>query len=269
MAEDLERRVDVPYSPEWLARIHAALNAELAKSHAARPRHYPSLGFDPDYLMYNEGSIVAQLRREFGNDVPALRAFYRFYCARIWRQRPFRVVQKIVRQMEVFYAPRCPAYDRRRSWRLTDEYGYSMTLLGLEPYRKTWTAYPPAMDFMSRTELLSRSAPVILQGRPIQLLLLLLGGTYLSLVLIALGLIGAVLWQGDRRRQLGWSAVLVLFGFLYAAISCLEVAVINSLEIRRYMTVQLFSVVFTQFLAVWFVLEFFLERRAKGKIPLP
>ena len=268
MADDLERKADVAYSPEWLARIHAALDAEIAKSHAARPRHYSSLGFDPDYLMYNESSIVAQLRRELGNNVPALCAFYRFYSARIWRQRPIRVVQKVVRQMEIFYAPVCPAYDRRRHWPLADEYGYSMTLLGMESYRKTWTAYPPALDFMSRTELLSRSAPVVLQPRPIQLLLLLLGGTYLPLVLIALGLSGAAFWQGDRRKQLGWSAVLVLFGFLYNATSCLEVAIINSLEIRRYMTVQLFPVIFAQFLAVWFVLEFFLDRRAKGKIPL-
>ena len=268
MAEDLEHKAAVPYSQEWLARIQAALGAEIAKSHAASPRHYPSLGFDPDYLMFNQSSIVAQLRREFGNDVPGLCSFYRFCYARIWRQRPIRVLQKIVQQMEVFYTPVCPAYDRRRSWRLADEYGYSLMLLGLEPYRETLTAYPPAVDFVSRTESLSRNAPVVLQPRPIQWLLLLLGGIYLPLILIALGLIGAVLWQGDRRKQLGWCAVLVLFGLFYNAISCLEVAIINSLEIRRYMTVQLFPVIFAQFLALWFVLEFFLERRARKKIPL-
>lgn len=269
MAEDLEHKAAVPYSQEWLARIHAALGAEIAKSHAARPRHYPSLGFDPDYLMFNQSSIVAQLRRELGNDVPALCSFYRFCYARIWRQRPIRVLQKIVQQMEVFYTPMCPAYDRRRSWRLSDEYGYSMMLLGLDPYRETLMAYPPAVDFMRRTESLSRNAPVVLQPRPIQFLLLLLGGTYLPLLLVALGLIGAVWWRRDRRQRLGWCAVLVLFGLFYNAISCLEVAIINSLEIRRYMTVQLFPVIFAQFFAVWFVLEFFLERRTREKIPRP
>jgi len=268
MAEDLAHKAAVPYSQEWLARIHVALDAEIAKSHAARPRHYPSLGFDPDYLMYDQSSIVAQLRREFGNDVPALCAFYRFSYARVWRQRPIRVVQKIARQMEVFYMPVCPAYDRRRSWRLADEYSYSLFLLGLEPYRETLTAYPPAVDFMSRTEWLLRNAPVVLQPRPIQLLLLLLGGTYLPLTLIALGLIGVALWQGDRWKKLGWCAVLVLFVLFYNAISCLEVAIINSLDIRRYMTVQLLPVIFAQFLALWFVFEFFLERRARKKIRL-
>lgn len=268
MAEDLEQKAAVPYSQEWLARIHAALGAEIAKSHAANPRHYSSLGFDPDYLMFNQSSIVAQLRREFENDVPGLCSFYRFSYARIWRQRPIPVLQKIAQQMEVFYTPVCPAYDRRRSWRLADEYGYSLMLLGLEPYRETLTAYPPAVDFVSRTRLLSRNAPVVLQTRPIQGLLILFGGIYLPLFLLALGLIGAVLAKGDRRRQLGWCAVLVLFGLFYNAISCLEVAIINSLEIRRFMTVQLFPVIFAQILALWFVLEFFLERRAKGKLPL-
>jgi hypothetical protein len=138
-------------------------------------------------------------------------------------------------------------------------------LLGLEPYRETLTAYPPALDWMRRTESLSRSAPVVLQPRPIQGLLVLPGSTYLPLTLLALGLSGVVFSQGERRRQLGWCALLVSFALLYNAISCLEVAIINSLEIRRYMTVQLFPVIFAQFLALWFVLEFFLERRAGKK----
>lgn len=268
MAEDLAQKAAVPYSQEWLARIHAALATEIAKSHAANPRHYPSLGFDPDYLMFNQSSIVAQLRREFQNDVPGLCSFYRFCYARIWRQRPIAVLQKIVQQMEVFYTPVCPAYDRRRYWRLADEYGYSLMLLGLEPYRETLTAYPPAMDFVNRTELLSRDVPVVVQRRPIQGLFLVFGGIYSPLILLALGLVGAVLANGDRRKQFGWCAVLVLFGLLYNAISCLEVAILNSLEIRRYLTVQLFPVIFAQILALWFVLEFFLERRANRKIPL-
>ncbi len=269
MAEDLADKTTVPYSQEWLARIHASLGAEIAKSHAANPRHYPSLGFDPDYLMFNQNSIVAQLRREFESDVPGLCSFYRSCYGRICWKRPIRVLQKVFQQMAVFYTPVCPAYDRRRSWRLADEYGYSLMLLGLEPYREILTADPPGVDFVNRTESLSRNAPLVLQARPVQGLLLLFGAIYLPLILLVLGLIGAVLAKGNWRKPLGWCAVLVLFGLFYNAISCLEVAIINSLEIRRFMTVQLLPVIFAQFLAFWFILEFFLERRARGKIPLP
>lgn len=268
LAEDLEHKAAAPYSQEWLTRIQAALGAEVVKSHAANPRHYPSLGFDPDYLMFNQNSIVAQLRREFENDVPGLCSFYRFCYAGIWRQRPIQVLRKIAQQMEVFYTPVCPAYDRRRYWRLADEYGYSLMLLGLEPYRETLAAYSPGVDFVNRTESLSRNAPLVLQARPVQGLLLLFGATYLPLILLALGLIGAVLAKGNWRKPLGWCAALVSFGIFYNAISCLEVAIVSSLEIRRYLTVQLFPVIFAQFLALWFVLEFFLDRRARGKILL-
>jgi len=74
MAEDLERNARLPYSLEWLRRVQAALSAEISKS----GKHYKTLGFDPDYLMYNPTSIVRQLRKEFGNDVSALCTFYRF-----------------------------------------------------------------------------------------------------------------------------------------------------------------------------------------------
>ena len=78
LGEDLKRGAKLPYPREWLARVHDRLSVEVAKSSAAHPTHYPSFGFCPDYLMYEETSIVAQLRQEFGGDVSGLCAFYRF-----------------------------------------------------------------------------------------------------------------------------------------------------------------------------------------------
>ena len=262
MADDLERGAKVPYSLEWLGRVQATLSAEIAKSSAAWRRYYghSTLGFDPDYLMYNESSIVRQLDKEFGNNVSALCAFYRFYYWRIWRQRPLLVVKKIVRQMAIFYAPKCPAYRLRKSLSLTDEYNRSVT--SLEPYRKIWTAYPPAMDFMSRTALLARSAPVVQQPayirRPHQILAI----TYLPLLLIALALSAVVFMQEERRRRFGWLAALILFVYSYNLASCLEVAIVHSLENPRYSTVQMFVTILAQFLTILLILEILLGSRA-------
>jgi len=87
MADDLERGAKIPYPRQWLRRVYATLSAEIAKSSAAGPHYYSTLGFNPDYLMWNETSIAGQLRKEFGNNVSALCAFYRFCYWRIWRQR--------------------------------------------------------------------------------------------------------------------------------------------------------------------------------------
>jgi hypothetical protein len=261
MADDLRRGAKVPYPREWLGRVHGALSGEIEKSIVVN--HYRTLGFDPNYVMYHT-SIEAQLRREFGGNVSALCAFYWFYYERIWRQRPLLVLKKITRQMANFYSPICPVYTWSKS-PLTNEYNRSVTSLDIETDREIWAAYLPAVDFMSRTELLARSAPVVQQPVYTRKAFFVLARTYLGLLIIALGLSAAVLIHKPLRRHLRWLAALVLLAYLYNAAACLEVAVIHELDDRRYLTVQMFLTLLAQFFALWFVLEFALEMRARAK----
>jgi hypothetical protein len=255
MADDIERDAKVPYSREWLGRVYVALSAEITKSIAAGPVHLTTLGFDPDYLMYNRGSIAAQLRKEFGSHVSALCAFYWFYYWRIWQHRPLLVVKKIARQMAIFYAPKCPAYRLGKFLSLGDEYNRGMTSLNKEAYRKVWTVYPPAVDFMGRVELLAQRAPIVQQPAYIRRPLGVLAATYVPLLLIALALSVVVFMQERRRRRLGWLAALVLFVYSYNLASCLEVAVIQSLQNPRYVSVQVFFTILAQFLTILLILE--------------
>ncbi|HET6889390.1 MAG TPA: hypothetical protein VFH87_15835 [Candidatus Udaeobacter sp.] len=122
---------------------------------------------------------------------------------------------------------------------------------------------------MSRTKSSARSVPVIYQPRYIRWILSLMARTHLPLLLIALALVAVVLTQERRRRRLGWLAALVLLGYLYNAAACVEVAVIQSLDVRRFITVQMFLTLLAQFFALWFVLEFALEMRACAKSSFP
>jgi hypothetical protein len=263
MADDLETGAAIQYPREWLERVHGMLSVEIAKSSAARPGHYWSLGFDPDYLMYDKSSITAQLRREFEHDVPALCTFYRYYYWRLWRKRPFAVLGKIGKQMALFYSQMCPAYNREKSLYLANGYEQGTAILRLQPYPELWTAYSPAVEFIRRTELLARNAPIIRQPIPLRLTLSSLAGTYRFLVLGAI-VIGAVfLFQRNYRRRLGWLAALVAFVYTYNAASCLEVAIVNSLEVRRYVTVQMFFTLLAQFFALWLLCEITLETRTR------
>ena len=263
MADDLERGAAIPYPREWLQRVHDTLSTEIAKSFAARPGHYWSLGFDPDYLMYDKSSIVAQLRREFEHDVPALCAFYRYYYWRLWRERPFAVLGKIGKQMALFYSQMCPAYNREKSLYLANGYEQGTAILRLQPYPELWTAYPPAVEFVRRTELLARNAPIIRQPIPLRLTLSFLAGAYRPLLLGTIAIGAAFLFQRKYRRRLGWLAVLVALVYTYNAASCLEVAILNSLEVRRYVTVQMFFTLLAQFFALWFLCEIALETRSR------
>ena len=265
MAADLERNAKVPYPRDWLMRVQRALSDEIVKSSVVSPRHHSKIGFDYDYLMNNQTSIAAQLRREFDGDVSALCAFYWFYYRRVWLQRPLFVVKKIARQMAIFYAPRCPVYRQTKFLPLTDEYDRSLSSVGRQSYREIRAEYPPAADFISRTELLARSAPVLQQRAYIRKSLLVLAVTYLPLLLIALTISVVVLSQKNWRRRLGWLAALVLFVYAYNMVSCLEVAVFHLLEVLRKVRVQMFFATLAQFLTLWFILEFALEIRDRAK----
>jgi hypothetical protein len=269
MAEDLQRGAAIPYPRESLGRVHDALGNELQKSLADRPGHFWSLGFDPDYLMYNQSSIVAQLRQEFDDDVPQLCGFLWFYYQRIWRERPFLVLKRIAIQMSLFYSEMCPAYNREKSLSLATGYADGANILDLQPHPELWMAYPPAVEFVERTRVLARSAPAIRQPAPLRMTLSFLAGMYRPLLWVALAFSATVLFWQRYRRRLGWLAILVLFVYSYNAAGCLEVAVINSLEVRRYVTVQLFFTILAQFFALWLLCEMALELQARGRVSSP
>ena len=265
MAEDLKENARLPYSREWLERVYAALNSEIAKSETKYPGHYPSLKFDPEYLWFDPSSITTQLRREFGSNVSALCAFYRFYYWRTWQCRPLCALQKVARQFSIYYFPKCPAYSQMKIWSLTDAYQRGITTLDLGDYRKISASFPPAMDFARRIKSLAQDAPVTEQPRLVRVALRDLAVSYLLSLLLALILSAVIFWRPARLKQLRWLAALVLFGCAYNAASCLEVAIVNSLEVYRYITVQMYSTLLTQFLALWLILEFALDLTKRGR----
>jgi hypothetical protein len=259
MAADLKEHASLPYSTDWLERVYVALNSEIAKSHTNYPGHYSSLKFDPEYLWFDPSSITTQLRREFGNNVSALCAFYRFYYWRTWQRRPLRALQKVTRQFSIYYFPRCPAYTPMKIWPLMDAYQRAIAHLDSERYHTIAASLPAFADFMQWTKSLAQNAPATKQAGLLRKALADLAISYLPLVLLTLILSAMIFWRQSRWRRLRWLAILVLFGCSYNAASCLEVAIVNSLEVYRYITVQMYPTLLTQLLALWLILEFALD----------
>ena len=100
------------------------------------------------------------------------------------------------------------------------------------------------------------------QTRLLRIPLGILSISHLLCLLLALTLSAVVFWKRDRWKELRWLAALVLFGFTYNAASCLEVAVVNSLEVYRYITVQMYATLLTQLLALWLILEFIFQAQS-------
>ena len=171
MADDIARSATLPYPRDWLSRVQDKLSAEIAQSAVVGGESILRLGSIPDYLMYNESSTAAQLAREFKYDMTAVTAFYRFYYWRTWRQRPFQMMRKVARQMAIFYAPICPAYDRSKTMSLTTSYRLGFSSLDYDSYPEVWKAYPPAVEFMRRVASLAQNAPAIEQSRVVRMAL--------------------------------------------------------------------------------------------------
>ena len=259
MAADLAENVSSPYGKDWLTRVHAALDIEIKKSIINRGgEYYPTLGFDPDYLMYKPGSTDAQLRRMFHNNVRELCAFYRFYYRRIWHRQPIYVLKKITRQMSVFYASSCPAYDNY-SVPMAGEYMWSALCLRDPQLRAVWIAYQPAVEFMKRTLQLRNTASVLEQSKCVRWLFYPLARSYLAVFFMSVAISLAVLCKPRLRQRWGWFAALVLFLYWYNAGNCLEVAVFHTLDIGRYRTAQLIFTILAQFTASLLMLEVALE----------
>jgi len=146
-------------------------------------------------------------------------------------------------------------------WPLVDVYERAVPSLEVGEYRKIAQSFPPFSEFMRRTKSLAQNAPVTEQPRLIRVALTTLAVNYLRLVLLALALSAVIFWRRARWQRLRWLAGLVLFGCAYNAAGCLAVAIANSLEVHRYITVQMYATLLTQFLTLRLILEFVLDIR--------
>jgi hypothetical protein len=247
MAADVSSAAETRYSREWLCRVQQMLAIEIAK--AQRKNYYRTLGFNPNYLMYNPTSVDSQMRREFGDRLGDLCAFYWFYYGRVWTQQPQRMVGKISRQMLVFYCRVCPAYAWWKRRLLSKEYSDSLSALEAAGAGRLWIEYKPIGSLIGRTTDLAKKGLVVPERRFLRRCRFLLARTYLLAVGLWLAVCLAVLCRRRLRRRLGLMAVVVLFLFWYNFGNCIEIAVIHSLDDARYDTIQFIFTLLAQFAA--------------------
>jgi hypothetical protein len=252
IANDLADNSALPYSREFLQRYHFFLGKEIKRSlQSGRP--YPSLGFDPEYLMYDPESIDQQLRREFGDDVDKLCDFYRFYYRRAFLHQPGRMLAKVARQIGIFYRPRSGAYNWARSIDLQADYAASLEELKKFPDRLA--DYGPATAFVKQSAALADTPVRIEQGGYIRYPLYSLSKRYVSCLFAAVVTAALVFFRPDFRQRWGWLVGAVLFLYWYSFATCFETALVNSLEVFRYVTVQLAFVVLAQFMTLLLLFE--------------
>ena len=108
MGADLRTGKTGIYSREWLGAAYDDLGREIQLTHNRYPEKFPVLGFEPDYLMFGDNSLLSRWQHQLGG-APFLRFLQYWYWHSV-ESRPLAFVQKVIRQLGVFYSTDCPAF---------------------------------------------------------------------------------------------------------------------------------------------------------------
>ncbi len=244
MLSDVANHADVPYDRAWLAATAASLSVEIEKSKPGRR----TLGFDPDYLIY-EHSICDEITRHFEGHPDELAGFFKYYYVRTALRKPFAMTKKVLVQIGVFYSFSSSMY-RTGPINVAEEYKKSLEILNgnlnYSPLIRGWSSL--CSQATGARQL--RNAPVmILVIHIIRFLhVFLLAG---ALVLCAFAMKGRLLLL----------ALLDLLIYSYSFGNNLTVAVVHTLEVNRYVQNEFSFVLFLHFITILLLLEMWLGKK--------
>lgn len=238
MGEDVRDGAYTPFPADFLAQAHAAFVPELRIAREKINHPYPTLGFNPDYPMYNHGSYCAWLMGRL--QPPQIAAFATYYYRRVWTHHPGRMLAKIGRQLGVFYSLHCPAFYPGSVLRLDKMYRKSVAAFSYPNYLDELAHYPPGERYLDAARTLGASG--LLQPQPEGMIALNTAASVVAfplLILFLAGMIAAGLARTEKfhapavARLLapGW-LVLLFHAFIFG--NCLTISIVHSLNVDRY-----------------------------------
>ena len=247
IAEDLRVNRPSPFPPQVVRALLGRLDTTIAISSERRNGPYPSLGFNPDYLLYRD-CVYNGVTAESAEGYRQRAALGYYYYERTFLHHPLRMFGKIGRQMRIFY--RFGGDERNfsffRIWRtrgarlaIAKDYSHNIELAEAPPAEGAFDQYPPARTFLIACKKLARQSLVITQNPLL---------TWFDQVLEVLylpGMLGALLlsaWQlADSRRRgaalIPSAVALLILGYNFG--NNLTISVVHSLDIARYIKNQL------------------------------
>jgi hypothetical protein len=232
MDEDIAHRNCGPTGCAWLSELNGSLHQEIEKSRQSGTV-YSSLGFDPDYLMY-EDSLRLWRNRFFGGNYDEQFNFYLRYYLHTARSHPEWLVRKIIRQMALFYLGHKHIFITSPRAELGTR--YAQTVDSLRALASSTPSYAPLSVYIKQCKKLSSSQEVISQPLVVRALGALLSIVY-PLVFFAT-IAAALLSKGGLRGFHGRFAIVTLFVFSYNFGNCLLTSIVHSLSLTRYVVSQ-------------------------------
>jgi len=233
MAADLRAGNPTRYTDQWLRTLHDRLALEIRTSRE-EGRSYPSLGFDPDFLLYNAGSYCRFLYDEMS--IPRLSKLAFYFYFRAWRNQPGPMLRNVARQLAIFYAPRCPAFSPRHVVDLDKSWRASVEVYTNPAHKAEVDQLPPARRYLADCLRLGQTRVVVHQPPLLMTADAIAGACHLYLLgIMAAGVaIAAGVKGGQTKRDLLTAGSLVLFFAAFNFGACLTVAIVHSFDVDRY-----------------------------------
>jgi len=253
MNEDLAGTAPLSYPRPIIQAAHDLLAVELDKAaHITIPKTYPSLGFNPDYLMY-EDSFCRRFPHQVHFDAKAMERFCMTYYLRALRHHPGVIASKVLRQLGLFYSARNPAYALGKAMDLSD-----MQYARVDRLMQSTSALgpnnPAVARYVATCNKLATESIVIPQARRFVEWLHFFSNNYLDLLAVALLSPALLLFPHPRAHFLLLVPALLL-AYSYNFGNSLTIALVHSLEVARYVRIQLIFTVFAQCLSIYLILE--------------
>jgi hypothetical protein len=251
MSRDLAANAPLPYSRSIVQSAHDLLATDIpAAASTADLKPFPLLGYDPQYLMYN--SFCVEFAKMTGWTPAALDKFYLFYYRRTALKQPSAMLHKIIQQMGIFYTAKNPVYRLAQTLDISDEYAATPDLITKSiPFG---VSYPPLAPYFQECQSLGSSGIELEQVKRFSERTRVLSIHYLDLLVVAL-VSPLLLIFSPLRRHLLWLVVALWLAYSYNFGNCLTIAVVHSLELTRYIRIQLIYTVFAQCAAIYFLIE--------------
>lgn len=234
----------IPYSIAQLAGIRTLLDDGLARARIRISRNFSLLGFDADYLLYDD-PFFSKLAGALGTRQAAY-DFCHYYYQRVWRKHPAAMFRKIGGQLGVFYNLNCPVYTAGR-FNLQNYYAHSLKILGFHlDQRALLESLPATRRYVEAQESLKATPAALNSSRYIKKAEAILAATCLPVFLATFVAAVWVALRPERRRQYGLVIVVLLLAYAFNAGNNLGIAILHSLEVVRYTRIQLATTLFAQ-----------------------
>lgn len=245
---------------DWLSEVNASLHEEIEKSRHFK-RSWKSLGFYPDYLMY-EYSIQTWCDRFFDGDIDKQLDFESSYYLRALRMHPGRMIGKVLQEMAQFYLGYKQSFLATPQVKLAPRYAF--TSRELQPYSLSVNSYPPFSAYLAELKHLSTSEDTLDQPVLITAVGALFCFLYPVVFFSTLGT--ACFLPRSLRRSYSSFAIVALFVFSYNFGTCLGIAIIHSLDVTRYIVAQYAFALLSEAIGLLFLFEIGLATRER---PVP